>query len=318
LVTVIEARRPAFREPEFGRKQQFLRAALAAADRPLCLVLGSSRASMGLRPSSLPPLSAPDGRPAAVFNFALAGAGAARQHLTLRRLIADAVRPRWVVVEIPQLSLTEEAAATADLPPEHQGWTDVRVLYPDEAERRRGYFEWARARAVPAFTYRFTLLRQVFPRWLPDHRKADEVWDGIDRDGWMPMKPPEDAGLRERMVRGQYRSHGEKLGRGRLGAASAAAVRDLLAATAGAGIPTLLLTFPEGPSYRRLYAPGFREECGAFLAAACREAGAATADVGDWVADDGFLDGHHMLPHAADAFTRRFGEEVLGPFLATH
>jgi hypothetical protein len=38
-------------------------------------------------------------------------------------------------------------------------------------------------------------------------------------------------------------------------------------------------------------------------------------DARDWVDDDGFWDGHHMLPAGAAQFTHRFEREALQPLV---
>ena len=47
-----------------------------------------------------------------------------------------------------------------------------------------------------------------------------------------------------------------------------------------------------------------------------REYGVSVVDARAWVPDDGFMDGHHLLPEGATTFTKRLGTEVLQPMLA--
>src|SRR5437763_10517665 len=74
------------RDPEYTAKMQRLSARRAEApDRPLVLVLGSSRVQMGLRAGDLH--ADLNGRPALVFNFGLGGGGSMLEAISLQRLL---------------------------------------------------------------------------------------------------------------------------------------------------------------------------------------------------------------------------------------
>src|SRR5262245_35057177 len=97
LAAAIEQWRPEWRDPEYGTKRRLLHALLAEQpDRPLLLVLGSSRTDAGLRPDRLPDVL--PGSPV-VFNFSLVGSGPFKELLCLHRLLAEGIRPQWLIVE---------------------------------------------------------------------------------------------------------------------------------------------------------------------------------------------------------------------------
>jgi hypothetical protein len=97
---VVLVRRPAIGDPEFGRKLDSLRAKVADdPNRPLVVMLGSSRVATGFRPDTMPRLTTADGREVAAFNYAQVGTGPQVAHLVLKRMLAAGVRPDWVLVE---------------------------------------------------------------------------------------------------------------------------------------------------------------------------------------------------------------------------
>src|SRR5262245_50712176 len=85
---------PDVRDPEYTAKEERLRTLRAARpDDALILMLGSSRASMGLRAAEL----SRDG--ALVFNAALSGGGPMLELVCLRRLLAVGIKPDLLLVE---------------------------------------------------------------------------------------------------------------------------------------------------------------------------------------------------------------------------
>jgi hypothetical protein len=97
-VVWMETVRTDLRDPEYGKRVARLNARVSEhPDRPLVVVLGSSRAAMGVRPPAWEEVAA-DGAPL-LFNMARIGGGPLFELLTLRRLLADGVRPAAVVVE---------------------------------------------------------------------------------------------------------------------------------------------------------------------------------------------------------------------------
>src|SRR5262245_42443557 len=89
------------RHPEFARKLELLRARLdERPGGPLVLLLGSSRTGCGVRPGRLAGLRAPGGAAPVVFNFGVCRSAPLLELLTLRRLLAEGVRPEVVLAEL--------------------------------------------------------------------------------------------------------------------------------------------------------------------------------------------------------------------------
>jgi hypothetical protein len=93
------------------------------------------------------------------------------------------------------------------------------------------------------------------------------------------------------------------------------ALRDTLALCRTQGIPTALVIMPETTHFRALYPPGVKEKIMRFLIGLQAEFGCTLTDARQWLPDDAFLDGHHLLPRGAIIFTDRFTNETVLPFL---
>jgi hypothetical protein len=311
LAALIAFRLPGLRDPSYARPAAALTARLSAAPRPLTvLVLGSSRVQNGLRAREVEErLTAEMGRPVAVFNFGVAGAGPMTHLFTWKRLRAQGARPDLLCVEVVPTFL---AGADGDAPRE--------LLTGDRLDRRelsflkryhfpRGEFreDWWRSWLAPGYAHRTKLLRTL-----------QGYWDGrIDGSGWheSSLAWAVSAAERGQGIEQARREHGDILKHFQLGGASCLALRDLLESCRRDGVPAALLWMPEGTAFRAFYADGAEEKVEAFLTGLGREHGAPLLDTRRWVADDGFADCHHLAGSGAAAFSDRFGRQALLPLL---
>src|SRR5260370_32822444 len=102
LVTTLVTERwqPRFRDPEYGRRLNYLRQQVREhPDRPLAIVMGSSRVGAAVRPEVLLSSSSPASRAAIVFNYCMGGSGPVMQLCLAQRLLEDGVHPDLVCVE---------------------------------------------------------------------------------------------------------------------------------------------------------------------------------------------------------------------------
>ncbi|OYV90071.1 MAG: hypothetical protein B7Z73_06395 [Planctomycetia bacterium 21-64-5] len=108
---------PGLREPEYGRKLALLKTQLRQLpQRPLLLLLGSSRTAYGVRPDRL--FDAATVETPLVYNFGILGGGPLYELLYFQRLLAAGIRPRWVVIEVhPALLKTAPELMGAHIPP---------------------------------------------------------------------------------------------------------------------------------------------------------------------------------------------------------
>jgi hypothetical protein len=302
--------RPDLGDPEYGSKLAALEKRLVEqpAGRPLLLVLGSSRAAMGIRPDVLPTSEGP-----LWFNFALVGSGPVMELSCLRRLLADGVHPDAVLVECwpPFWHQEEGYAEEKRWHPIRMGWSDLALLcaysaQPDELSRC-----WWQAHTMPAFFNRLTLMSRFAPAWLPFQNRMDGNWTGLDEWGWLecPTRARDADSYCKRLeqAHGYYAPIFEQF---RISAVTERAQRELLELCRRERIAVTLMLLPEGSAFRDWYPPEVRARSEAHLDRLCRDYGVRRIDARDWAPDDALLDGFHLMPDGAAAFTARLAEAV--------
>lgn len=310
------ARHPAIGEPEFGRKLDGLRAKAASdPDRPLVVMLGSSRVATGFRPDALPRLATADGRDAVAFNFAQVGTGPQVAHLVLKRTLAAGVRPDWVLVEFwpPFWCVDGYLQGYLDgLNLAALDWPAVRTLGGYLARPRKLYEAWLPAQLAPIFASRAAILSRLGPSWAPKFDPERRL-QHLDADGWWSphasITPADRARLTEH-YRGVY---APRLSRFSIRPIPDRALRDVLDLCRREGIRAAVVVLPEGDAFRALYPPEALRTVDAYLDRLAAEV--PVIDARRWVGDDGFADGHHLLPDGASAFTARLARDALSPLL---
>jgi hypothetical protein len=318
LVLAVETTRPEWRDPEFGVKLKLLRARAAEEpDRPLVVLLGSSRAALGFRPDALG--EGGETGPV-VFNGALAGAGPLLELLVLRRLLDRGIRPAAVLVEVmpPLLNQPEGIPEANRLPLERVCLGDLGVLrryWPDPDPRLR---EWFGGRLAAWHTHRFALVSLVHPDLLGWDARQDR-WNGLDRHGWLPDPRPRVS--REEYERGAEfarREYEPCLRAYRIAPDADRALRELLTTCHREGVSAHLLCMPEGADFARWYPPGALDTFRAYMDGLCREYGLRWTDARTWIGREAFTDSHHLLAAGAEQFSRRFGREVFATGWVDH
>jgi hypothetical protein len=306
LAVVMEWWAPGLRDPEYGAKLALLRQRLAERPgRPLVLVLGSSRVTVGLRPDTTRELV--DGP--VVFNFGLLGASPVMQHVVLRRLLRHGVRPSCVLFEVwpPLLQQVPRAGDEIRLGVARFGWGDAWLLHgyaedPAEFSRR-----WWPGGLCPWLVHRAVLIGQAVPALAP----AADPWSNFEADGWRGMSwncPPAQARECSEQARGRYRT---ALPAWALNTHADRSLRDAVACCRRAGIAAALLFLPESRQFQSFYPPPIRTAVDEYLGGLSRECGVPVLDCRDLADDEAFWDGFHMAPEGAARFSARFAREVL-------
>lgn len=316
LAVAMDRRLAELRYPEYGRKLARLRVRLSEQPgRPLLLALGSSRTEAGLWPeAALRCRPAASERPV-VFNFGLVQAEPLMELLCLRQLLAEGIRPTWLLVEVTPPFLDQKQEFVEERwrnTIARMGWDDLWVLRRHHCRLRRLLVPWSASRLTPWFSQRINLLSQYAPDWLPPQARQDD-WQRLDRDGWYVNPSPLSDAIRGQALEVTRRHYAAPLVHFHLTPAPDRALREILAVCRKEGISALLLLMPESTAFRSWYPPEVRAEVDAYLSQLNREHGVPLIDARTWVPDTAFVDGHHLLDVGAGIFSERLAHEVLEP-----
>ena len=319
LAVAVEGWLPELRDPFYVYKAARLRRRLATSrPRPLAVVMvGSSRTTFALKGGDVEPrLGEEVGEPVALYNFGLIGAGPLTELLTLRRLLADGVRPDLLLVEIHPCLLA------GDVPWEVRRLTAGRVYRREisflaryGAPRRELRRDWWLSEAVPWYALRFALVSRTVPSRLPWQLRQD-LFRAADNSGWVesPLPPPTPE-VRRRALDQARREYYATLQNFRLGTGPCQAVREILETCGREHIAAALVWVPEGPVFRGWYTPQAEAQTRAFLKECHRTYGVPLVDAREWVPEEEFSDSHHLRPPGARRFTERLAREALPPLV---
>ncbi len=286
------------RDAEYGARRVKLQARVAAnPERPLAVVLGSSRTDFGIRP-----LAAECGP--LVCNVSEAGSGPLLQLLTLRRLLHDGAKPKELIVEYwpPFLAAKPGYNEECRLDPHRYLASDeafIREYLSDPDETLRLMRE---VRRTPFWNHRLRLLSRVLPSWL----KYDQRMDGntrVDAAGWLPgpVMPADRA--RSVQLASNYYIPG--LRDYAIDPKAERALRELIATAQEMGARVTLVWMPESSEFRSWYPAETEAEAWRFLHSIEQETGVRVIIARDWLPDTVFPDSFHMTPDASIGFTQR-------------
>jgi hypothetical protein len=316
-LVILDELRPGVRDPEYARRVRHLQARIAEnPGRPVVLVIGNSRAAMGVRPAEWEAIRpAADGRPdPLIFNMSLLGGGPIMELMVLRRLYADGLRPDVVLLEYwpPYLHSQGMWAEPDRIAPDRLYPIDrqiVRDYFPDPAkvEQQMRQYRWN-----PVYAARHRLLVQLLPKWLPPGKRMDWTWDTVDGWGWKPGfdyppgMTPERAALLA-TCRDIYRPLFTGF---KLSPDADRAIREAVALARSHGSRVGFVFLPEASEFRGWYPPRVERLAREHLANLSRELAVPVIDARLWVDDGLFVDGFHLSRIGATEFTRKFGPAV--------
>ena len=310
------ARSPLISDPFYADKEVRL-AALerSAPGAPVVVALGSSRTLNGFAAGRIGPATTAAGFPVAAYNFGIPAAGPITQSVYLRRLLADGHVPNVLLFEVMPPLFADDPnwpPESALLLGDRLTWAEIdlvvdRYAFPAEMVRARR----AAADYRPWDMHRFKIMSRLDPEGLPGESRCHSG-RAADAHGWFPALLPAPAPKAFEYAANSYRA---VLRDWKPGPAPTRALRDILELCRERGITVALVLMPEGSQFRALSPEPARERLNAFLAGVRTEFGCPLIDAREWVPDDGFVDGHHLLRPAAIAFTDRLTAEAILPLL---
>ncbi len=312
LCLFLELRHPEIYDPEYRDRLIVLRQRTREEpDRPLLLVVGSSRITTDFRPETLPPLRTPEGDRPLPFNFSHTGAGPLLNLMEVRRLLRLGFHPRWLVLEVvPSLlnvsgqSTAAGLAAASDLPLLFQHANPWKVA---------GSFLWERLRTC--VSHRDACCRCCAPWLLPQIPEWDVIpLDALGGTTKCLDTAPDAAEVcrRTEVVRRQYAPGLQEF---HINPTPDRTLRELLKVCRDEKIELVLLLTPESSEFRSWYPPAARAEVEHYCAWLSQEYDVPLIDARDWLPDEAFTDGHHATPEGAILFTQRLGQRVLQPLV---
>ncbi len=280
----------------------------ANPDRPLVLMLGSSRTLYAFRAGELNGKPGPDGRPLLVYNFGVFGGGPMHEWMYLRDMLAEGIRPRLLLIEYatplmckPGRGLTSEESALAT------GWVTAEQLvhlWPYLTQRRRIIRDGVLTRLAPWYVLRYEmhgdLQQQLFDLPPPPDRLPVNEW------GWCQLATEPSPSL----LQSAYGMYHETMGRFRLADGSRRAMWDLLELCHRERIPTALVLMPESNIFRKWESDEARKAPAALLADLRNRYHVPVIDASYWLRDQDFVDGHHELLSGANHFTEQIAQEI--------
>jgi hypothetical protein len=322
LSYVITRSHPEIRDPEFGYRLLRLREQAATApDRPLFLILGSSRTLSAICPPALPPWPSAAGAEPRVFNFSVLGAGPLRELLILRRLLAAGHRPDWLLLEVwppylPQQGywLDELHIMTQDLRPE-----DLSVVSRYFINRRAALEKLGLETLLPISGLRSKLLARCASSLLsPDQhlcKDRDDFWKDGEPTGWHPWLEHGSADEFRARIAGVKEQTKPCLDNFFISATADLALHEILEECRCQDTKAALILMPEHSELRSWYTPSVHEQINTYLDRLKSEFHVPVFDTRSWVADDDFHDLTHVAPVATTPYTLHLGREMVQPWI---
>jgi hypothetical protein len=320
LAVAIEFWLPELRDPEFGqRAARLYPRAAAVSPRPVTLVmLGSSRTTVGFNATLLEEsLRTSLDRPVVVFNFGITGAGPLMMLLDLHRLLDRGIRPDLLLIEVlpPLLAGQVPQAELGRLHPTRLWRREISLVQRYGASARDLRVAWWQAWPVPWYVRRFTIVNRLAPACLPNRLRMDWVYH-IDDCGWVVQAfgSPNDEQRRLAVARARQ-EYAFYLNSFRLGGPACQALRELLELCHDQRIRAALVLMPEGTDFRSWYSAPVWAQIESYLDGLSQEFATPIVNARDWVADEDFVDSHHLMMRGAAAFTDRLGREAVVPLV---
>ncbi len=296
-------------DTEYRLRKELIQARVAEQpEKPLLVMVGSSRVTTGFDPQQFSDFRTADGRPILSFNFGHLESGPVSNLVQVKRLLRTGIKPRWLIVEVAPMWCANEWNSYVH----NLSWEDVGTVAHYHSYRKftgsflRNHF------LVPWFRHRGDLQE----RYLHETPKRPVQWN-LSAYGWgqecVDVVPPD---LRRQWTENAHRLLSTLLtDQFQIAPITAGAYRELLALCRKEGIEVALLIMPEGNTYRSWYSPVAEERLQTFLKELSVEYRVPIFDTRPWFDDSFFADSHHLTLQGGRQFSRRLEREILQPWI---
>ncbi len=296
------------------QKLRALRTLVASEpERPLVLMLGSSRTDWGFQAGKLNGQLGPDGRPILAYNLGVPTAGPMHEALYLRDLLADGIRPRLLLVEFVATHFNEPRRGLMS----EEDMIDAPCLSASQliyyaqhfSHPRKKVGQWIEGRLAPWYTFRYNFHHRL--QETDDPNPNDPASRPMDEWGWRLLTtelPTEER--RAARWAGAYAMYAASLQRFRFADGPTRAMHELLARCRDEQIPVALVHMPTCERFRNLYHPDAAAALRKFVDELRERYKPYLIDATNWLEEEEFDDGHHLLYSGACHFTARLIGEV--------
>lgn len=286
--------------------------ATANPDRPLALMLGSSRVCWAFQAGRLNGMRDTDGRPLQFYNFGIPATGSIHALLYVRDMLAEGIHPNLLLIEYLPPLLSE---AHGTWPSEEyfapMAWTtasDLLRLNPYfSRHKQQKWKEWIEARAASWYSFRNQIGDETRKLLLG---KGPIPPPKIDEWGACILNEPPPPELRESDKAFSLDLYRPPLASYRVGHGPSRALRELLELCRRENIRVVMVVMPESAAFRALYTAETSKTAREYLDGLVRRYGLDVIDADEWLPDDEFEDGHHVMAPGAEHFSVRLREEL--------
>lgn len=287
-----------------------------APDKPLVLMLGSSRTDWAFQAGRLNGQTGPDGRPLLAYNLGVQTTGPIHSALYLNDLLNEGVRPRLLLVEYVATHLNQSRRNLVSeehfTVPRWLSWHQLAFMQRYFSNPRKAKVEWLEARLAPWYGFRWSVHEHLLGRHYHSMKHPfDQSERPMDDWGARELEPfPHTRGFHAWRSALAVNMYGESLRNFQLGKKPVKALRDLLARCRREQIPVALIKLPMADEFYQRFNAQARADLEKLYRDLCREYGAHAIDATHWVKEEELEDGLHVLDTGAYTFTTRMIDEV--------
>lgn len=303
FVVVMDVRFPYWTDREYAaRRQIVLERQAEFPERPLLVVLGSSRVGVGFVPEDLGPIYDAEGRQVSVINFSHLGAGPRMNLLQLRRLLRDGVVPKYLIVELLPVHLHHEPMVLSELAVADTG---VLLRYWENQELIAKAAEY---RLTAVSRYRANCLQSIAPAFASGERVLLNP-NGGDCNWERPANL--DAGRREGLTRLVHEQCADSMANWHVNRLLDGAMRELLQLCLNHDIRVAIVLFPETSAFRSWYGEGVEDRIEEYYLGLFFDYHISIFDDRWAMADESFIDPHHLSLSGAKVFTAKLRKTAI-------